>query len=186
MAAFASPSRPRGTTAPPTSSSPPTSPLHHPVLAFFVDDASVTPADAMAALTGTHTGANGASSLQSEVGSMATGIAAELLTLGARRELGEWVPVLAFDQSGGATSVRAGADAQRLIPGFLRKLVIDAHVEGILSERQSSSGTPTSDGQAAAQTGAAVLLELRFPRDLVGQAQYGPGQRWSTDLTWEP
>ncbi|HEX7480390.1 MAG TPA: translocation/assembly module TamB domain-containing protein [Polyangiales bacterium] len=163
-----------------------TGPLHHPVLAFFVDDASVTAADAMAALTGTQTGNDGGASLQSQVGSVATGIAAGLLTLGARRELGDWVPMLAIDQSRGATSVRAGADAQRLIPGFLRKLVVDAYVEGILSERQSSSGTPTSDSQAASQTGAAVLIELRFPRSLVGQAQYGPGQRWSTDLTWEP
>jgi hypothetical protein len=31
-----------------------------------------------------------------------------------------------------------------------------------------------------------VLLELRFPNAFVGTAQYGPAQRWSIDVTWEP
>jgi hypothetical protein len=39
---------------------------------------------------------------------------------------------------------------------------------------------------AESSTGAAVLLELRFPHSLSSEAQYGPGPRWSLDLSWEP
>ena len=79
--------------------------------------------------------------------------------------------------------MRAGIEADRFIPSFLRPLVVDAYVEGIVtSQEQTASGQVTSDNNA----GAAALLELRFPHDLTTEAQYGPGQRWSLDLGWEP
>jgi hypothetical protein len=39
---------------------------------------------------------------------------------------------------------------------------------------------------ALASTGAAVLLQLRFPHSLATAAQCGPGPRWSLDPSWEP
>ena len=72
-----------------------------------------------------------------------------------------------------------------MIPKFLRKLVVDAYVEGMVSSEQDPNATDSA-AQQNSQTQAAVLLELRFPHSLIGEAQYGPGQRWSADLSFEP
>jgi hypothetical protein len=158
-------------------------PLHDPRLSFLVDDKAVPAEEAMAALSGG--GGAGSASMQDQLSSVATGMAAGVLTMGARRQLGEWVPVLAVESGARETRLRAGVEARRLIPKFLRRLVVDAYVEGMVSSVQDPNETG-SDGQASAQTQAAALLELRFPHRLVGEAQYGPGQRWSADLSWEP
>ena len=157
--------------------------VHEPELSFEIDGKAVTAGEALAAALGTRTAPTGDQRVQDQMGSIATGIAGSVLTLGARRELGEWVPVLGFEQGGGETRIRAGVEADRLIPKFLRKVVVDAYVEGIVSSREQ-----TDEGQVTqeAATGAAVLLELRFPHSLLSEAQYGPGPRWSLDLSWEP
>jgi autotransporter translocation and assembly factor TamB len=170
--------------------------LYRPQLNFLVDGAPVTAGEALATATGASTGAGSDSSVQQELSSMALGIATGVLTVGARRELGEWVPVLAIEQAAGQTQLRAGVQADRFIPRFLRKVVVDAYVEGIFStggpEASASPGvvqTQTADAtssQSSVQTQAGVLLELRFPKHLVGEAQYGPGERWSLDLNWQP
>jgi autotransporter translocation and assembly factor TamB len=168
--------------------------LYRPTLNFLVDGAPVTAGEALATATGASTGAGSDSSVQQELSSMALGIATGVLTVGARRELGEWVPVLAIEQGAGQTQLRAGVQADRFIPRFLRKIVVDAYVEGIFStggpESSASPGaTQTADAtssQSSVQTQAGVLLELRFPKHLVGEAQYGPGERWSLDLNWQP
>ena len=65
----------------------------------------------------------------------------------------------------------------------MRKVVIDAYVEGIVSSReQTHQGQVTQESS----TGAAVLLELRHRHPLLSEAQYGPGPRWSLDFSWEP
>jgi translocation and assembly module TamB len=157
--------------------------LHAPDLRFAIDGKPVTAGEALAAALGTRAAPASDQRVQEQVGSVATGIAGSVLTLGARRELGEWVPVLGFAQGGGETRIRAGVEADRLIPEFLRGIVVDAYVEGIVSSREQ-----TDEGQVTQQgaTGAAVLLELRFPHSLLSEAQYGPGPRWSLDLSWEP
>jgi hypothetical protein len=159
--------------------------IRKPTLRFLVDDAVVTAGEALAAATGTRTSDDGGQSVQDQIGSAASGIAAGVLTLGARRELGEWVPILAFEDTEEATTLRAGVGAYRLIPKPLRKIVVDAYVEGIFSSQheQSRPGEESSGGSTPA---AAVLLELRYPYDLLTEMQYGPGNRWSVDLGWEP
>jgi len=158
--------------------------VHEPELTFQIDGRAATAGEALAAAMGTRQSSGGDSDVQEEISSLATGIAGSVLTLAARRELGPWVPVLAVEQGGGETRVRAGVEADRFIPGFLRKVVVDAYVEGIVSQQeQTDSGQVTTN---EAGTGAAVLLELRFPHDFTTEAQYGPGQRWSFDLGWEP
>lgn len=171
--------------------------LYQPTLTFQVDGATVTAGEALATATGTSAGTGSDTSVQQEMSSMAIGIATGVLTVGARRELGDWVPVLAVESGAGQTSVRAGVAADRFIPRFLRKVVVDAYVEGIFSaptgadgSSQSGATTTTSDQTPppanTVQTQAGVLLELRFPKQLVGEAQYGPGERWSLDLNWQP
>jgi hypothetical protein len=84
--------------------------------------------------------------------------------------------------------VRAGVEAGRFIPKFLRKVVVDAYVEGIVQTTDNSGNAQakTASDQSGLQAQPGVLLELRFPKQLVGEAQYGPGQAWSLDLSWQP
>jgi autotransporter translocation and assembly factor TamB len=157
--------------------------LKEPQLAFFVDDEAVTAGEALAAASGSRSSGSD-STVQQQMSSMATGLAAGLLTLGARREIGEWMPVLSIDAGENGPSVRAGVQADRFIPKFLRGVVLDAYVEGILSAEEQGEGQSSNDSSGSAMP--AALMELRFPHDLVGEAQYGPGERFSIDLGWEP
>jgi hypothetical protein len=157
--------------------------LKEPELAFFVDDEAVTAGEALAAASGSRSSGSD-STVQQQMSSMATGVAAGLLTMGARREIGEWMPVLSIDAGANGPSVRAGVQADRFIPKFLRGVVLDAYVEGILSAEEQGEGQSSDDSSGSAMP--AALMELRFPHDLVGEAQYGPGERFSVDLGWEP
>jgi hypothetical protein len=158
-------------------------PVHSPELSFEVDGRPATAGAALAAALGTRAGPGGDANVRQEMSALATGIAGSVLTLGARRELGPWVPVFAIERGAGETRARAGIEADRFIPSFLRPLVVDAYVEGIVSSQETTENGKVSGEN---QTGAAALLELRFPHDLTTEAQYGPGQRWSLDLGWEP
>jgi translocation and assembly module TamB len=159
--------------------------VDEPELTFLVDGEPVTAGDALSAATGTGTGRGGGESAEQQVGAFATGLATGVLTLGARNEIGEWMPVLAVENEDGAARLRAGVEAGRLIPRFLRKVVVDAYLEGSLS-----SAPEAEDRQSSADNDrgpdAAVLLELRHPHDFVSEAQYGPGTQWSFDFLWEP
>jgi hypothetical protein len=159
--------------------------VDEPELTFLVDGDAVTAGEALSAATGTGMGGASDESAQQQVGAFATGIATGVLTLGARNEIGEWMPVLAVENEDGNARLRAGVEAGRLIPRFLRKVVVDAYLEGSLSsapEAEDSQSTSTTNQGPQ----AAVLLELRHPHDLVSEAQYGPGTQWSLDLLWEP
>ena len=163
-------------------------PLYDPQLTFMIEGQTVTAGEAVAEATGAARGAGSGVDVQNQVSSMATGIAGSVLTLGARRELGDWVPVLALERSGAETRVRAGVEAGRFIPKFLRKIVVDAYVEGIIQSTDTTDqpNATAARSESAVQAEPGVLLELRFPRHLVGEAQYGPGEVWSLDLSWQP
>jgi hypothetical protein len=150
-----------------------------PQLAFFVNDQAVNAGEALIALTGR--GDSGTQeSAESQVASAAIGMTTGLLSLGARREFGDFIPMLSVDQGENDTRVRAGFEADKLIPKFMRGFVRGAYVEGVVSTGENQG--ENSSGNA--QTG--VLLELMLPRDLVWAGKYGPGQTWSVDLDWRP
>jgi autotransporter translocation and assembly factor TamB len=172
-----------------------------PELAFYVDDQTVTAGDAIIAITGSN-GRGGSASPEDQIASAAIGMTTGLLTLGARREFGDWIPMLAINQG----QVRVGIEADRFIPKFLKGFVRGAYVEGIVSSSDSSSsssggsgnvnaggstmanggsGSGTSSG-GSATSGNGVLLELTLPKNFVWAGQYGPGQAWSIDLDWRP
>jgi len=159
-----------------------------PKLAFSINGQTVTAGEAMLALSGRGDPA-GSKNMEDQVASAAIGMTTGLLSLGARREFGDWVPMLSFEQ-GDQTRVRVGFEADKLIPKFMRGFVRGAYVEGIVS---SGSGN-NSGGQYAASagaetntaTGSGVLLELNLPKSLVWAGQYGPGAAWSVDLDWRP
>jgi hypothetical protein len=158
-----------------------------PQLAFYVDDKATTARDAVLALTGGGRGSAGKSTPpEQQIASAAVGMTTGLLTLGARREFGDWVPMLAIEQ-GDNTRVRVGVEADRFIPKFMKGFVRGAYVEGIVSTQGSgnrSQSSTTGNAQSAAGTG--VLLELMLPKQFVWAGQYGPGQAWSIDLDWRP
>jgi hypothetical protein len=147
-----------------------------------VDGKAANAGEAIIALTG-HGDTGTQQSPEDQLASAAIGMTTGLLSLGARREFGDFIPMLSIDQSTQDTRVRAGFEADKLIPSFMRGFVRGAYVEGIVSTGDGGQkGGENTSGNA--QTG--VLLELQLPADLVWAGKYGPGQTWSLDLDWRP
>lgn len=161
--------------------------VRSPELEFYVDGERVTAGEALASITGRRgtTDAAAEASAGEQLSSMALGMTMGLLSLGARRELGEWVPILSVEQGEESTRLTAGIEADRIIPKPLRGFVQGAYVEGIVSTGESTARGREALASANGASGG-VLLELLLPRDLVWAAQYGPGERWSVDLDWRP
>lgn len=106
-------------------------------------------------------------------------LTAGLLSSLTRRELGHVLPRFAIEsRAGQGTRVRAGIQADDLIPGFLRGAVRSAHVEGFVGSSEGAEGAATTTG--------GVLLELYFPYHLVTSGAFEQPDNWSVDLTWEP
>jgi hypothetical protein len=160
-----------------------------PELAFFVNDQATTAGDALLAITGRNDRFGNVGSAQQQMASAAIGMTTGLLSLGARRELGAFIPVL-FIEQGEQTRVRVGIEADRFIPNILRGFVRGAYAEGIVASGSSSGGAAVASGQSGGSTsmasGTGVLLELMLPKNFVWAGQYGPGQTWSFDLDWRP
>jgi translocation and assembly module TamB len=149
-----------------------------PIVSF--SGAADTPEEAIAIVSGVGTPPPGAEQqAQSDARAFATNLTAGLLSATARRRLGDWVPLLSVqsDATGTPSQARAGFDASKLIPDFLRPLARGAYVEGIVGNtHESRSGS----------VGLGVRLEVALPRDLLTSLGYGPGPTWATDLTWVP
>jgi TamB, inner membrane protein subunit of TAM complex len=154
-----------------------------PQLAFDVDGKAANAGEALIALTG-HGDTGTQQSAEDQLASAAIGMTTGLLSLGARREFGDFIPMLSIDQSTQDTRVRAGFEADKLIPDFMRGFVRGAYVEGIVSTGDNTNSKGGENTSGNAQTG--VLLELQLPSDLVWAGKYGPGQTWSVDLDWRP
>ncbi|MGB0678231.1 MAG: translocation/assembly module TamB domain-containing protein [Polyangiales bacterium] len=124
-----------------------------------------------------------------QAASFLSGLTAGLLTLTARREFGDVIPIIAIESSsnayGQSTRAKVGYSADSIIPKRLSRIVQGAYVE-------TSAGTGTMVGPNTGSTGAprgrnvGFLIELQFPHNLVGSGAYGPPDNWGIDLTWEP
>jgi hypothetical protein len=101
------------------------------------------------------------------------------LAVSARRRFGDWVPMLAVESNaqGTPSGARAGFDASRLIPKFMRGFARGMFVEGVVGTR---SDTPQRG------VGVGVRVEVALPRDFMTSMGYGPGTVWSTDVYWSP
>jgi hypothetical protein len=119
------------------------------------------------------------SKAQNDAKNFAMGVTAGLLTMTARREFGDWVPMLSVEtnESGAVSQARAGFDASDLIPPFLERVARGAYVEGVVGQR--------SDSQSGS-VGLGVRLEVALPRDFITTMGYGPGPAWSVDAAWVP
>ncbi|MDB4975823.1 MAG: hypothetical protein JWN48_4164 [Myxococcaceae bacterium] len=117
------------------------------------------------------------------------GATAGLLTQEVRNEFGGAIPVLSLESNSQTLStarIRAGVQLDQLIEkrlGPLRKVVRGAYVEGFVAP---GANTNDVNPAIAPQSRSGGLLELTFPKDLVGTMEYRPPQNWRLDLAWEP
>lgn len=116
------------------------------------------------------------------------GATAGLLTQEVRQEFGGALPVLSLESSSQtlrSARIRAGVQLDQLIEkrlGPLRNVVRGAYVEGFVAP----GATGDVNTSTVPQSRGGGLLELRFPKDLVGTIEYRPVQNWRLDLAWEP
>lgn len=152
-----------------------------PVLEF--SGAATTAGEAVAVLTGLNSGTQSKGGSEGDASSQMAGIAADmtagLLVMTARREFGDWVPMVSIEtgRSGEPTGASASFDASKLIPPWAQGFARGAYVEGIIGSQSQSGG---------GGRGLGVKLEVALPRDFVTSLGYGPGPGWSTDVAWSP
>ncbi|MEM9189016.1 MAG: translocation/assembly module TamB domain-containing protein [Myxococcota bacterium] len=107
-----------------------------------------------------------------------TGLVAGTLSTLTRREIGAFLPRLSVETQGvEGARVRAGIQADALIPSFLEDIVRSAYVEGFFG-----SGDESSDGAPS----GGFVIELYFPYDIVTSGSFEQPNNWSVDFTWEP
>jgi autotransporter translocation and assembly factor TamB len=122
--------------------------------------------------------ASAAQTAQAQVGAALAGMTSELLGSLANTKLGKYVPVLSLEAGASSgTRIRAGVEANSLIPAKLRSVVEGAYVEGFVGSR-NQGGTATATG--------GVKMELYFPKDLVTGGTWELPNNWNVELTWEP
>jgi translocation and assembly module TamB len=123
----------------------------------------------------TSTGASPEDQVVSALGGLTAGLLSGL----ARREYGDLLPILSIESEGtGGGRIRAGIDADRLIPEFLEDIVTGAYFEGFVGTSADDTGTQSATG--------GFELDLYFPYDLTLSGGYEPPTNWSWDLIWEP
>ncbi|MCB9708159.1 MAG: translocation/assembly module TamB domain-containing protein [Myxococcales bacterium] len=129
---------------------------------------------------------------EEQTASFLAGITAGILTLGARREFGDLIPVISIETGQGgfaSTRARLGYQADTFIPDFMKPIVTGAYVEGAFPLATSDEQAQQQQKQQQYQqqgSGTRFLLELQFPYNFVGTTQYWPPGTWGLDLTWEP
>jgi translocation and assembly module TamB len=140
-------------------------------------------------------GLDGSGSTQAageQAGDFVKGLALGILTLSLREEFGEFIPVLAVETASGSqgTRVRAGFNADQAIPDWLRPIVRGIYVEGFFTaqnnDRNAPNTTTTTYSNATQGQQVGFLMELQFPRNIVGAGTYAPQNNWGLDVTWQP
>ncbi|HEX6239767.1 MAG TPA: translocation/assembly module TamB domain-containing protein, partial [Polyangiales bacterium] len=122
--------------------------------------------------------ASAAQTAQAQVGAALAGMTSELLGSLANTRVGKYVPVLSLEAGASSgTRLRAGVEANSLIPKKLRNVVEGAYVEGFVGSRNQGGNATATGG---------VLMELYFPKDLVTGGTWELPNNWNIELTWEP
>jgi autotransporter translocation and assembly factor TamB len=152
--------------------------LSAPMITFATSIAGIaTDAEIMQLLMRGRT-ASASETAQAQVGAALAGMTSELIGSLGRTKLGKYVPVLALEAGASSgTRIRAGVEANSLIPAKLRSVIEGAYVEGFV-------GGKNQGGNAQATGG--VLVELYFPKKLVTGGTWELPNNWSLELTWEP
>jgi autotransporter translocation and assembly factor TamB len=150
-------------------------PMSAPILAFTSNvEGATSNADALQLLL---RGRAGDESASDELGAALAALTAGFVDRLATSAGGRYVPVLSLESdSAYGTRVRAGVDANNLVPARLRPAVSGMYVEGFVGARREGG---TREGTAG------VLVELYHPHQLVTAGSWEPGC-WSIEATWEP
>ena len=113
------------------------------------------------------------------------GMTAGFISSMTRRSTGAYIPRLSIESgAGGSTRVRAGINADSLIPDFLDDVVQSAYVEGFVGSSQQQTSAAGETTETGAQGG--FLIELYWPRSIVTTGMYEQPSNWAVDITWEP
>ncbi|HSN82736.1 MAG TPA: translocation/assembly module TamB domain-containing protein [Polyangiales bacterium] len=147
-----------------------------PELSFSTDAPGAdTNAEIVALLLGVSRQGSGDQQAESQTRSVLAGLTAGLVGSLARRELGQYAPIIAIESQGTAetTRIRAGVTVGDLVPDAWQDVLLGVYVEGIL---------------AGAEQGprGGFLLELLFPHYLSTTTTYEQPDNWSLDFLWQP
>lgn len=148
-----------------------------PELSFTTTAAGAnTDAQIIALLLGVRRSTNDEQDARAQTGAILAGVTAGLVGTVARRELGQYAPIIALQSEGTAdtTNVRIGTTLDPLVPDALQDVVLGVYVEGIVGGSQQTRAT------------AGFLVELLFPHYLSTIATYEQPDNWSLDILWEP
>ncbi len=151
-------------------------PVSDPEITFSSDAPGAnTNAEIIALLLGVSRQGPGDDRVESQSRSVLAGLTAGLVGSLARRELGQYAPIIALESEGTAetTRVRAGVSVGDLIPESWQDVLLGVYVEGMLG------------GSEAGPRGG-LLLELLFPHYLSTTTTYEQPDNWSLDLLWQP
>jgi autotransporter translocation and assembly factor TamB len=126
--------------------------------------------------------------VEQQAASFLAGITAGILTLGLRRELGDFAPVIALESGDtlGSARARFGFQADEVIRQYLPGLtnvIQGAYFEGFVSTPGATS-TTTASGSTSSSGG--FLVELRFPYSIVQTTTFRTPANLGIDITWEP
>lgn len=128
---------------------------------------------------------NNPQSAAGEATDFLAGVAFGVATLALREQFGEIIPTIRIemgDDGFRSPMIRAGINVDSLIPRRLRDVVRGIYIEGYFTARRAD-GTEDSTRQSHDN---GFLIELQFPRNIVGRSDYAPPTNWSLDITWEP
>jgi translocation and assembly module TamB len=134
-----------------------------------------TNAEVIALLLGVSRHGPGDQRAASQTRSVLAGLTAGLVGSVARRELGQYAPIIAVESegTGDTTRVRAGVAVGDLIPEEWQDVLLGVYVEGMLAGSE--------DGPRGG-----FLLELLFPHHLSTTTTYEQPDNWSLDFLWQP
>lgn len=150
--------------------------VSEPELTFSSDAPGAnTNAEIVALLLGVSRHGPGDEQAEDQTRSVLAGLTAGLVGSLARRELGQYAPIIAVESEGTAetTRVRAGVTVGDLIPDEWQDVLLGVYVEGMLA------------GSEEGPRGG-FLLELLFPHHLSTTTTYEQPDNWSLDLLWQP
>jgi hypothetical protein len=122
---------------------------------------------------------------ENDVASFLGGLTAGLLTMTARSEFGDAVPIISVQTGDDLrdVQVRAGFVADRLVPRFLRGIVTGMYIEGFVSTQTEENVEDQATDQV---TTGGVLIELYFPNGWLLSSSFQPPINWGLDVLWQP
>jgi autotransporter translocation and assembly factor TamB len=154
-----------------------------PKLDFFLEGTRITAGEAFTAIYGTETTSSSEiEDTEAQAKAFVSALTAGMIATTLRKKLGAMAPIVMVTPGDTESSgqLRAGFEADALIPDFMRGVVTGVYLEGIISSDKSTS----DGGQRDLQRG--VSIDVHFPHNLFTSGRYGPDTTWSLDFGWQP